>query len=358
MRYASGFAVPDPFILVETAKRYLLLSSLEYGRARKFYKGKRGYEVVLLDPYYEAVKKQMKGKVRKGSVLALIAAKFLKDKKIRKVTMPAQSWAIHVEQLRKAGIKVEIAKKPLYPQRAVKTQQELKEIKNVRNATVKAMNHCISILSKSKGKTLKYKGKTVTSEFLRKEARKILLEYDCEAAEMIISHGKQTAFPHDMGSGTIKRGEPVVMDFFPRSTKTGYWFDMTRTVCKGTPSKELVKLYNTVKKSQDAALKKVKAGVSTGAIHKAAADVFEQAGYTTDDGQGFIHGTGHGLGLEIHEAPSLHAKGTEKLRKGMIITIEPGLYYKKLGGVRLENTVRVTTTGYEDLTRMGRVLRL
>ncbi|MBR9693031.1 aminopeptidase P family protein [Candidatus Woesearchaeota archaeon] len=361
MRYAAGLSVPDPFILVDTGKKTLILSSLEYGRAKKLLGRKKGYSIVLLDPLYQEVKQRIRKKkgqkIRKGTVLAKIAALYLKKKRITKVVVSGKMWVAHVAQLKKLGIKVVISEKPLYD-RSVKFKKEIAEIKKVRNATVKAMRCCVGIIKRSKNKrgVLVFKGGRLTSEFLRMEARKILLEHACEAQELIVSHGPQTAFPHDMGSGVIKTDEQVIMDFFPRSLETGYWFDMTRTVCK-KPSPELQKLYNTVKRAQNAALKKVKAGVRTGVVHKAAADVFIKAGYKTTEEEGYIHSTGHGVGLEIHEAPSFHDGGTERLKKGMVVTVEPGLYYKKLGGVRLENTVVVTTTGYNDLTRMGRVLR-
>jgi Xaa-Pro aminopeptidase len=364
MQYAAGLSIPDPFILIDTGrKRHLLVSSLEYGRAQKTLGRKKLYKIVLLDPLFQEVKKRLKPrkgqKIRKGSVMALIAARYLKNNKISKVEMNQRAWASHVDQLRKAGIKVSLG--TLYPERATKTKQELQHIIHVRNGTVKAQQHCIDIIKKSRKNArneLVYRGKKVTSEFLKKEARIILLNYSCEAQELIISHGEQASYPHDAGSGVIKAGESVVMDFFPRSLETGYWFDMTRTVCKGTPNAALKKLYVTVRKAQDAALKKVRAGVTTGTIHKAASDVFIQAGYATSQEQGFIHGTGHGVGLQIHETPSLHPGATEKLKTGMVITIEPGLYYKKIGGVRLENTIVVTTTGYKDLTKMGRVLQV
>ncbi len=364
MRYATGLAITDPFILLDTGtKRYVLVSSLEYGRAKRALRGRKGFRVVLFDKYYEQIKKlrQRKGtKVRKGSVLALIAAAYLKERRIKNVTMPRSALAVHVEQLRKTGVGVALATKPLYD-RAVKRKDELEEILKVRNATVKAMARCTAIIKGSgvnARKELLYKGKKVTSEYLRAEARKLLIEEGCESAEMIISHGVQSAYPHEEGTGAIRAGEPIVMDFFPRSMATGYWFDMTRTVCKGKPGDALRKQWDAVREAQDAGLKKVKAGVKTGAIHKAVVGVFARRGYETTTEEGYIHSTGHGLGLEIHEAPSLHEQGTEVLQAGMIITVEPGLYYRATGGVRLENTILVTTTGYKDLTRMGRVLRL
>lgn len=365
MRYASGFSVPDPFILLDTGRqRHLLLSQLEYARAKRAFARKPRYKIILLDPLYEKVKRRLRAKkgekVRKGSVLAKIAAAYLQSLGIRTVVVSPRMWVAHVAQLKRAGIAVTPSPTPLYPERAVKTKREVLEITKVRNATISALNRCLDILKQSKDqrKELVYKGKKVSSEFLRREARHILLDHACEAKELIISHGRQTAYPHDLGSGTIKVGEPIILDFFPRSMATDYWFDMTRTVCKGAPSPELRKLYRTVKKAQDATLAKVKAGVTTGAVHEAAVQVFERAGYKTTDEEGFIHSTGHGVGLNIHEAPSLHEKGTERLQSGMVLTVEPGLYYKNIGGVRLENTVMVTATGYKDLTRKERVLRL
>ncbi len=362
MRYATGLAITDQFILLDTgAKRYVLVSSLEYGRAKRALRGKRGFEVVLFDKHYDAIKKarQRKGaKVRKGSVLALIAAAYLKERRIEAVVMPRTALAIHVEQLKCAGITVGLAR--LYD-RSVKTKEEIEEMKKVRDAAVVAMQRCIAIIKGSKignKKELVHKGEKVTSEYLRAEARKLLVERECESPEMIISHGTQSAYPHEEGKGAIKAGEPIVMDFFPRSMTTGYWFDMTRTVCKGKPSDALRKQWDAVKEAQDAGLKKVRAGVRTGTIHRAVLDVFARRGYKTTTEEGYIHSTGHGVGLEIHEAPSIHDKGTEVLKAGMVITIEPGLYYRAVGGVRLENTVLVTTTGYKDLTRTERVLQL
>lgn len=383
MRYAAGISITDPFILVDDGKRRtLLLSKLECGRAHKELKASKRHRVLSLEPFYGRVKKQLAketkrragldaksgkrakktdGKGRRGSMLARIAAQYLKERRIRRVEMPRNAWAIHVEQLRSSGIKVELAPSSLYPSRIVKTPAEIKEIMNVRDATVAAMERCIAIVKKStiaKNKELKIDNERVTSDYLRYEARAVLLRYGCEASELIISHGAQTAYPHDQGSGPIKAGEPILLDFFPRSSETGYWFDMTRTVCKGKPAPELQRLYKAVQEAQDAGLALVKDGVKTGAIHKAVEEVFARHGYKTTANEGFIHSTGHGVGLEIHEAPSISEKGEEVLRAGHVITIEPGLYYRKAGGVRLEDTVLVTTTGHKNMTRLQRVLVL
>lgn len=380
MRYASGLRITDPFILLDTGrKRHVLVSPTKYGLAREMLKGKKGVLLVPTD-FDKLMKKIGRGGERRSApFLALIAAAYLKEKGIRKVVMPRNSWASHVEQLRKEGIKVALASSPLYPERAIKTKEELREILKVRDATVAALDRCVSILKQSKlsrvserrtgassctrtnnniRNELVFQNEKLTSEFLRAEARKILVEYECEAPDLIISHGDQTASPHDEGRGAIRAGEPIVLDFFPRSMVSGYWFDMTRTVCKGAPSPVLKRQWDAVKAAQDAALKMIRPGVKTGAIHAAALEIFEKRGFKTDDKQGFIHGTGHGVGLEIHEAPSLGEDKTEVLREGMVLTVEPGLYYRTSGGVRLENTILVTKAGYKDMTKYPRVLQL
>lgn len=346
MRYATGFSVPDPFILVDTGrKKYALVSKLEYGRLKRA--GKT--EVLLWDSY-----------ARQERSLAGIARAFLKEKGIKSVLMAGKTPIAIVEKLRKKGVKVSIEDEGLYPEREKKSEQEVAEIRKVRHATVRAMRLCIGMIAESKANEqgeLLLNGRRLTSESLKLAARKVLLEAACEAPELIVSHGKQTGLPHEQGRGPLRAGEPIILDFYPRSMRSGYWFDMTRTVCKGEPSKELAALYTAVRQAQEAALAKVKAGARTDTIHKAAAEVFAKGGYETTEEEGFLHSTGHGLGLEIHEAPSIGPKSQTRLQAGSVLTIEPGLYYKG-GGVRLENTVLVTRRGYKDLTGMKRVLRV
>jgi Xaa-Pro aminopeptidase len=365
MRYASRLFISDAFILLDTGvRRYLLVSALEYGVAKRALRQEKKTSVILWDKYADSLRKPNKRvrRRRKGSSsLALLAAAFLKEKRIRRVVMPRSTWASVVDTLRHEKVRVDIAQTPLYAQRLIKSKEELRAILHVRDATIAAMRRCLGILKRSrvaKDKTLVWGERKVTSESLRLEARRVLLDYACEAPELIISHGAQTATPHDNGSGPIRAGEPIVLDFFPRSMETGYWFDMTRTVCKGEPDERLQKLYDAVREAQQAALVNIKAGMPAKESARAAQKVFRKRKYTTSDEEGFIHSLGHGLGLEIHEPPSLSPKSDERFKAGMVIAIEPGLYYKKIGGVRIEDTVLVTKNGYRNLTPMGKRLEL
>jgi Xaa-Pro aminopeptidase len=280
------------------------------------------------------------------------------------------------EKLKRAGFKIKISEEPVCPQREIKTVDEISAVKNSQRAAVAAMNAAIKqIASAQIGKDgILRCGKTVlTSEMVRATICHTLLDRDCVATETIVACGPHSADPHERGTGPLRAGQPIVLDIFPRSAGrlraqasdagiSGYWGDITRTGCRGPASSELKKMYNAVKAAQAAALKTVKAGAWTDAVHQAAADEMEKRGFKTGavNGvpQGFIHGTGHGVGLEIHEAPRVSSANHQKLRAGNIITIEPGLYYPHIGGIRIEDTIVVTKEGYEMLAPCPKKLEI
>ena len=168
--------------------------------------------------------------------------------------------------------------------------------------------------------------------------------------------------PHESGYGPLRANEPIILDVFPRSQKTGYFGDITRTVVKGRASEAVRKLYDTVHRGQNAAFQLMRAGMQTSRIHQAVQKLFTSAGYKTGkvDGrmQGFFHGTGHGLGLEIHEAPRVGATSTGALKAGQVVTVEPGLYYPEIGGVRLEDVAHITPKNPRNLTQFEKVLEV
>jgi Xaa-Pro aminopeptidase len=167
--------------------------------------------------------------------------------------------------------------------------------------------------------------------------------------------------PHEEGHGPIRAHQPVVMDIFPRSERTGYFGDLTRTVVRGRASERLKEVYALVHEGVRLGHRRVRDGAEGQAIHGEIQALFESRGYPTGrrDGrmQGFFHGTGHGLGLEIHEPPSIGQRPCT-LRAGHLVTVEPGLYYLGLGGVRIEDVALVTSTGSRNLTRAPYVLEV
>lgn len=230
-----------------------------------------------------------------------------------------------------------------------KSAEHVASIREVQNATEVAMDKVLVYLQ-STG--------TPTSAEAHKIIDSTLSQYNCESPKgHIVAGGVQGAEPHEFGSGLIQKGVPIVIDIFPRSTVTGYFADMTRTVCIGTPSPPLQKIYDTVLEAQELAISMLRPGVVCFDIQCTVEAFFISAGYMTSGkgkefafAEGFVHSMGHGVGLNIHESPHFGKKSTDVLMEGDVVTIEPGLYYKNIGGVRLEDLLLVTAGGSQNLT--------
>jgi Xaa-Pro aminopeptidase len=172
-------------------------------------------------------------------------------------------------------------------------------------------------------------------------------------SDCIVASGAEGALAHAVGSGPIEAGEPIIIDIFPRNKESRYFGDMPRTFVKGEPEAKIQEWYDLTREAYETALETVQAGVMGKEVHDAVCEVFEREGHPTlrtDESteDGFNHSTGHGVGLDVHELPSLSQFGGE-LRPGHVVTVEPGLYEQGTGGVRLEDLVVVTETGYENL---------
>ena len=238
--------------------------------------------------------------------------------------------------------------------RAVKTAEEIRRIRQVQAATDIAMEHAISLIRSSKPRkgVLYHGGKVLTSLDVRALLHQTLLEYGCHALDTIVSCGEETAMPHALGTGPLLESEPIVIDTFPMDDMSGYYTDMTRTVVRGEPSAELVDMYAAVRDAQDLGMSRVRDGADGAGIHKAVVDLFRERGYESNT-QGFTHNLGHGVGLEVHELPTLGPAGGA-LAAGNVITVEPGLYYRGIGGIRLENTGVVMKKKFSPFTNVPR----
>jgi Xaa-Pro aminopeptidase len=235
--------------------------------------------------------------------------------------------------------------------RAVKTSTQIKIIKNVQKVTESAIELGISLIRRSteRGGILFADGKPLTSERIRAAMHNHLLNHGCFAKDSIVSCGKDAAIPHCLGSGVLKARQPIVLDIFPQDEQTGYYSDMTRTVSKGKPDVKVLDMHAAVCDAQTLAIRHVRAGVSGADIHQEVVDFFKERGYDNTT-TGFVHSLGHGIGLQVHELPSLGPSGKE-LVAGNVITIEPGLYYPGIGGVRLEDIGAVTKKGFSRFTK-------
>lgn len=354
--YKTGFFVLDPVIYIEhQGKKILMLSDLEIDRGRKEATVDR---VLSLTDYQKRLLAQ---KVKKLKLLD-VADLVLRDLKIKKVVVPGRFSVKYADGLRKRGYAVVPRdEEPFFEGRLRKTPREIGMIKDSMKETVRAMDLAVKMIASSeiRKNRLYLKGGLLTSERVKGEINAELSRKGLTASHTIVACGVHSSMPHHGGEGPIYADKPVVIDIFPRSQASGYFGDMTRTVVRGEPSPGLVKMYDTVLRGQKLAIGMVKAGVRVKDIHSAVVDYFRSRGFETAliDGkmQGFIHSTGHGLGLEIHEPPRI-SLGEEVLETGNVVTVEPGLYYEKTGGVRIEDVVVVEKNGCTNLTRYPKKL--
>ncbi len=355
--YATRFIAPDPFVFVRTqGKNHLLLSDLEIDRAKK----------EAMPSVIHSVSELFRGYKKhhaKTCDFARLIVYFLKRLHVESVIVPANFPVQYYVPLKQNGFRVQYKIGLFFEERLIKCPSEIDAIKQSLRATEKSAKIAIAALKKSKIKKNKLylNNKPLTSEALKQIIHRSLLDDNCSAEQTIVACGQQTVDPHNQGSGPLLAHHPIIMDIFPRNNKTLYYADFTRTVVRGEASPELRRLYRTVRLGQDVAFKLIKHGVQTKKVHNAVCELFDSYGFSTgvQDGrmQGFFHSTGHGLGLDIHEEPRLGV-GEDILKEGHVVTVEPGLYYKKIGGVRLEDVALVTKKGCVNLTRFPRHLEI
>ena len=356
--YATGFFAPDPFVFVRTAsgKRIFVMSDLEIDRARA---SSNAHEVRSMSHYSTLARKRLRRAPAPGDVIAEV----LRDLRIRRVDVPSGFSCGVADRLRSHGITVRAADGSLFPERLYKRKDEVAHIVSAMRATEAGMQRAIDMLERARVHKgwLVLNGKKLTAEEVRRAANLEIFARGCMPAHTIVAPGKHGCDPHDVGSGPIRAGDPIIIDIFPRAEKTGYFADITRTVVKGAPRPGVREMYDAVLAAQRGALRMIRHGALSSDIHGAILELFEKRGFKTGmiDGrmQGFFHGTGHGLGLEIHEPPRIAMNDT-RLKAGMVVTVEPGLYYAGIGGMRIEDTVLVTRTGIRNLTRFPKFLEV
>jgi len=361
MLYATGIFVPDPFIYLRIGgKCHIVMSDLEVDRARRQAPHCR---VISLSTCGQKLRRQgMKGV---GVPLPNVVKLLLREKGLRKVTVPASFPLGFAKQLRDLKVKVKLAKGACFKEREFKTADEIKKISAALTMAEVGMAEAIQALKNSKagkGGRLLYHNVPLTSEKLRAIINTAIIQAGGLASNTIVAGGRQGCDPHERGHGQLRANETIIIDIFPRSLGTGYFGDITRTVVKGRASEPIRRLYHTVERAQEIGFERMRAGAKGIEIHAAIAEFFQGQGYKTGRKkgrmEGFFHGTGHGLGLEIHEAPRIGPASEDTLKPGHVVTVEPGLYYPSLGGVRLEDVALVTTNGPRNLTKFEKVLEL
>lgn len=347
--YVSNFISMDSYTYIQTnSSEILFVPDMELNRAKI---ESRISDIRTISKY-----KNKKQKYKDFDIAycdALI--EIFKQEQIKKISVLRDFSFFFANRLKEAGFEIIAIESPFKKMRAKKNDLEIKMITAVQNACDSAMEVAINMIENSteKNAMLYYKNEVLTSESIRTAIEYKLLEFGCNSENTIVACGEKSSNPHWAGTGALAPNESIVIDIFPRSKTFKYYADMTRTVCKGTPSKELNDMYDAVLFAQTKALELVKPGINCSEIHNAVCDVFERKGYETIKNNskiGYIHSTGHGVGLDIHELPNV-GNTDVSLEVGNIITIEPGLYYPNIGGIRIEDLVVVTENGCNNLTK-------
>ena len=341
MLYFGGVEVHDPFIAFGVGtKKITVQSALELGRVKRTGSFDR---VLSLETWRDLARKTYGPKAGIAEIIVCLARKH----GLRAFRIPDDFPAGLYQKLGKLGLRLELAGGMPFPEREIKSTAEAAAIREGNRLAAVGYVTAEKILRRArvKGLSLIYQGRTLTSEGLRFALEVAIKEQGGEARDTIVAGGNQACDPHERGSGPLRPHELIIVDIFPRVLKTGYYGDMTRTYLKGRASDAQRKLVTTVRDAQRAALRMIRAGVDGSDVHDLVNFIFTRAGYETrhekSGSVGFFHGTGHGLGLAVHEPPRI-SMVSYKLKAGSVVTVEPGLYYPGLGGCRWEDVVQVT----------------
>ncbi len=355
--YVTGFLAPDPFIYLQIGnEKVMIMSDLELDRAKLH---ARVNTILSYSTYEEAARKSGADNPNTADVVC----EFLKERCIKKVIVPSYFGVRNALLIQDKGYDIEVRQDPFIEPRVMKSNVEVRYIEQALRITECAVEKAVDYIRKTEIKDgCLYSGNMkVTSEYIKKLIDMYLFENSMTAQHTIVACGEDSSFPHNEGGGALIANAPIIIDVFPRSVKSRYYADITRTVVKGSASVDVKKMFNAVSTAQDIAFSMIKDGVNGKDVHEAILSHFNSCGFESGeiDGrlQGFFHGTGHGVGLDVHEAPRI-SKKTDILRTGHVVTVEPGLYYKGIGGVRLEDIILVKPDGVINLTKSPKFLEI
>jgi Xaa-Pro aminopeptidase len=356
LRHEVPLGVPDPFLYAEVAgQRHVIVSSLETSRIAEVDGG------LKLHPYEEfGYDDLVLSGLDRGEVSLQVMVRACEAIGLERAVVPSDFPVELADRIRAAGISLEPDRHEFEARRRVKTPAELAGIRRAQVAADAGMRAAAELLRRAEpsGEHVLLDGEPLTCERLKDTIRDVTARLGASAGdELIVAHGAQSAIGHEMGSGPIAPGEPVIIDLWPRDSGSACFADMTRTFVVGAAPAELRRYHELTRESLAVALDAVRAGVEGREVFRLSCEPYERAGIPTQrtktPGQvlqeGFYHSLGHGVGLEVHEAPPL-GRAPGVLVAGDVITLEPGCYRPGFGGCRLEDLVLVTEDGAEVLT--------
>jgi Xaa-Pro aminopeptidase len=355
MRHAVPLGVPDPFLYAEqNGSRHVFTSSMEATRLR---------ELGLFDVHADeelGYDELMDSGLDVREVEAQLALRAVASIGVKQASVPGNFPVWLADRLRANGVELDVDQDLFDDRRRAKTEAQVAGIRRAQRAAEAAMDACRELLRRSEihGDELLLDGEQLTVERVKSDMNAAFAAHDTTADEYIVAPGAQGAVGHDMGSGPIRPSTPLVVDIFPRDNAAAVYTDMTRTFVVGEVPDGVREWHRLCKEALDRAIADTRAGADCRALFDGTCELFEAAGEPTQRtkqpgetlSDGFFHGLGHGVGLEVHEEPSLGRAAAKKLVAGDVVTIEPGLYRAGYGGVRLEDIVLVTENGAEVLT--------
>lgn len=349
--YATHFFAPDVYAWARVkGKTAVLLSPLEVDRGRALAQVDR---VDALDEFQAQAAKvpSLDGVKDYAHTLGVWLSSLGAN---RNLEVPADFPLQIAQRLQTRRYRLHPIDEPFWPEREVKHPPEIDAMRQALRITEAGMARGFEVLRAARiGKKgeLRWRGELLDSETLRAEIDMAVLRAGGHPAHTIVAGGEQACDPHERGTGALRAGELIILDIFPRDGRTGFYGDLTRTVVRGQARPELQALWETCLEGQKIALREVKPGRHGRTIHQKIVRYFAKAGYPTGQAngrwQGFFHGTGHGLGLEVHEYPRF---ATTKFRCGQVLTVEPGIYWPGVGGVRHEDVILVCREGVQMLS--------
>ncbi len=355
MRHEVPLSIPDAFLYVELGgSRHVVVTPFEIERIEELGAGLQAH------PYEEfGYDDLIAQRLPREEVNLALVVNACKELGVTEAVVPPTFPLEFADRLRAAGIDLTPDSEEFARRRRAKSPVELQGMRRAQRAAEAGMDAARDLLRRARPERsmLELDGEPLTSERLKGAIQRVFSEHGVVADEFVVAHGRQSAVGHEMGSGPIAPGEAIVIDLWPRDIATACYADMTRTYVAGEPPAEIREYYRLVKDALDRSLAEIRPGVEGSALFELACRVFDDAGYPTQltkpPGKvledGFYHGLGHGVGLEVHEAPWL-GKAPGELAPGDVVTVEPGLYRRGFGGVRLEDLVLVTDDGAENLT--------
>jgi Xaa-Pro aminopeptidase len=344
--HAVPAGITDPFLYLEAdGRRVAVLSVLDADNARA-----AGVEV--LDPTTLGRDELFEQGLGRQELELETCLRACRELGVGAAAVPFGFPVALADHLRAAGIALEVDQERFVARRRVKTPEQLEGIRRAQKAADAAMAVAAELIHALEPGT--------TSETVRTAMKARCDELGCDLADdVIVSHGAQSAVGHESGHGELAAGEPVIVDIWPRDRASRCWADMTRTFVAGGggPPEELRRYWELTRESLDTVTALVRAGADGRAVYDASCEPYEAAGLPTQRtkrpgevlADGYFHGLGHGVGLELHERPNLGRLGDE-LVAGDVLTLEPGCYRRGFGGCRLEDLVLITAAGCETLT--------